>query len=253
MLGRYHLLLAHEVLAAPAEYMKFWQNLPAPAPFIIMDNSLIELGHPVSGKELLTAADIVGAQVIVLPDVLGDRFGTYRVAAQAVEEIHQYIGPKPKLLGVAQGQTLVDIFSCGRDLVKQFGLDYISVPRHVVGRVGSRTRLTGWFCSLGKMVHLLGFSDNLFDDVNTAVQHPVLGIDSAMPIWLGQAGIYVPKEIGRDWDAYLDDGTSRFGRPSDYATTTTVNDAVIENIKRVRGWLEVPIVGGAPIETSPGR
>src|SRR5881392_1163767 len=73
VLGDYHLLLAHEVLKQPNEWKKFYSKIRSflgSNPFVIMDNSLIGLGRPLEAEQIAEAADIVTADVVVLPDVL---------------------------------------------------------------------------------------------------------------------------------------------------------------------------------------
>ena len=80
-LGKYHLLLAHDVAARPDLYRAVFDDVHDT--YIIMDNSLIELGYPVTTDVMAKACEVVIPDVIVLPDVLNDMKLTldYSVAA----------------------------------------------------------------------------------------------------------------------------------------------------------------------------
>jgi hypothetical protein len=130
-LGDYHLLLAHNILADPVAHTQFWAHRSEA--FIIMDNSLIELGRPLDASKVVEAAEMVNAQVVVLPDVLGDAKATLRF-------IKHDIGKIPKhfiRLGVVQGTSLEECLRMTTEMVR-LGVDAISVPRHLTERLGSR-------------------------------------------------------------------------------------------------------------------
>ena len=253
-IGEYHLLLAHQVLENPDAHRRFYReqlgwmlgkqrgeevslrDKARRKPYIIMDNSLIELGFPLPLKDVIEAAEIVRANVIVLPDVLGDRIQTLNLAAQSVEEIHELRASSPyarkvKMLGVAQGKTFNDFFSCARDMIQTLGVEAISIPRHAVAKIGSRVKLVEEVRKYGKPLHLLGFSDNLLDDFTALSTMGVMGIDSALPIWYGLQGFELPTNPPIKAD---------FGkRPKDYESQTEINSKVIINIRRVERWASI--------------
>lgn len=230
VLGTYQLLLAHQVLEEPQAHLDFWRAQKDQ--FIIMDNSLIELGHPLPIDVVAEAADLVGARVLVLPDVLGDRTKTYKLFAGALEQAkYQGLDEKFKLLGVAQGQTSQETFLCGRDMLKA-GADFLSVPRHLVQTAGTRTEAVRLLGKLGADVrmHLLGFSNNLFDDFYTLGYPGVMGIDSAVPVWYG--GVLPEKPpVVADF-GHRPKGYENFG--ADY-----VDETAITNIQRVKRWASI--------------
>jgi hypothetical protein len=252
VLGTYHLLLAHQVLSSPETHEQFYRfEFPKSPkgwtkgvkghrngqPYIIMDNSLIELGQPLPIKDVLRAGQIVGAKVIVLPDVLGDRRRTLDLVADAIDELDAVrrtndYARSVKVLGVAQGEKHNDIIACAREMVQVLGVDILSVPRHVTSKVGSRIETTRAIAKLGKPIHLLGFSENLFDDFWTLTTIPrVMGIDSALPIWLGLQGLLLPVEPPV---------VANYGRrPSHYEQETTITDQVVANIRRVERWANI--------------
>jgi len=205
-------------------------------PYIIMDNSLIELGYPLPVEDVVAAAEIVNATVIVLPDVLGDRIKTLEHATKAAITLDELRPRSPyarrvKMLGVAQGQTLNEVFSCARDMIQLIGVDIISIPRHVTAKVGSRIKLAEMVRQYGRPVHLLGFSENLLDDFTALGIPGVMGIDSAVPIWYGLQGFELPTTPPINAD---------FGkRPEDYESQTEINSKVIQNLRRVDRWVNI--------------
>jgi hypothetical protein len=250
VLGSYHLLLAHQVLDQPAIHEAFYKGqLPRmrkypdsenrslrKTPYIIMDNSLIELGYPLPVEDVVIAAETVNASVIVLPDVLGDRIKTLEQTTKAVITLDELRPRSPyarrvKMLGVAQGQTLNEVFSCARDMIQLLGVDIVSIPRHVTAKVGSRIKLAQMVRQYGKPVHLLGFSENLLDDFTALGIPGVMGIDSAVPIWYGLQGFELPTTppVQADYGK----------RPEDYESQTEINSKVIQNIRRVERWVNI--------------
>lgn len=240
-LGDYHLLLAHEVLDDPVAYMDFWQ--PRKKQFIIMDNSLIELGKPLPVDQVCEAAELVNATCVVLPDILGMRLGTLERSYKAYDDLLNLKAPY-EALGVAQGTTQNDVFSCGRDMI-EMGVQYLSVPRHVQVKIGSRVWVTKQLAKYGKPIHLLGFSDNNYDDMFTANLPGVMGIDSALPIWYGNHKGLLPFEPRVN---------GNYGkRPWDYNVTKVVTLEAIENVRRVRGWVSYVARDVERVEQAAGQ
>lgn len=230
ILGKYQLLLAHEVLAQPEEYSRFWRAQKDQV--IIMDNSLIELGKPLPMEAILEAGELTRAQIVVLPDVLGDRIKTYELFSKAWETLealkntNEY-AMKVRTLGVAQGHSHVDVFSCGRDMIRA-GATMISVPRHIADTMRSRYLPTSMLARYGIPMHLLGFSNHLFDDFLCTAIKGVAGIDSALPVWYGLKGQILPK---------VPPEAINYGRrPEEYSKFKTITPEVIENVRRVREW-----------------
>lgn len=183
-LGDYHLLLAHDVLKNPAAYK--WQY--ASKAIKIMDNSLIELGYAMEIRDVVEAANTVGAQFVVLPDKLKDAVWTEEATKAArVEfemlESHKTAGilPMPVLQGMYHMECNYLLETWASE-----GYKAVAIPRILVEVFGSRKDAIHKAIEYGfKYIHLLGFSENLQDDVDCARIPGVMGIDSAVPIRLG--------------------------------------------------------------------
>jgi hypothetical protein len=234
LIGSYHLLIATEVAKdleawhdfwVPPEGM-IWPPFEGPGspikPFIIMDNGLIEAGAACDPHTLKEAAHAVNASCIVLPDVLGDYGKTLKAVKSSFIELEQLGFP---LLGVVQGHSLEQVHTLA-EFYTHIGVEFLSVPRVMVDIFGSRQDLVRRLSQYGLPIHLLGFSDNLEDDIATAHLPGVMGIDSAVPLWY--PGI-LPPSPPRDAD---------FGkRPKDFWDWDPMKPNY-HNVVRVREWLQ---------------
>jgi hypothetical protein len=241
LLGNYHLLIATEVVKAPNAWMAFWGSeileppFPIITPFIIMDNGLIETGRPTDPETLVRAASTVGASCVVLPDVLGDMEQTLTLARQALDDGLE--AATIAKLGVVQGQTQAEVMHCV-STYSTWGVKYISVPRVMVSIFGSRVPIVRTLYRTFSMpIHLLGFSENIDDDMRASAQDGVMGIDSATPIWRGL--------IQHEFLPHQPPITANFGkRPPDYWTRGLdpiegYRETVLieRNLTKVRQWM----------------
>jgi hypothetical protein len=228
-LGNYHLLIATEVVKDLEDWGDFWRGFPfggedIRTPFIIMDNGLIEAGAATDPQTLREAAEAVRASCVVLPDVLGDYEKTVKAVRAAYAEMASLGYP---LMGVVQGRSWLEILSLV-ELYHTLNVSYLSVPRVMTSIFGSRVQLVKDITKYSKRpIHLLGFSDNLADDMAAAVLPGVMGIDSAVPLWY--QGLLPPTP------PVLSD----FGRRPKGYWNMSPDHANYENIARIREWLNV--------------
>jgi len=188
-LSGYLLLLAHDVLAHPDEYQQlesdmYEQNLDT---FVIMDNGVIERGAPVELSELLEAANLVDADVVVGPDVIGDLYATRRLMNEQANTIRMDY----PIMFIPQGRNEFDLHACCEFYANTYEeirseplTSYWGVPRWIANELGSRRpmidiirRYDPYAC-----IHLLGMSKNISDDLMCSQLMGVIGIDSANPL-----------------------------------------------------------------------
>lgn len=195
-LGDFHLVLAHDIVEKHKEW-ESGQILPEGS-LVIIDNSIIELGKPVGPKTMQAACDILGdryKRVLVLPDKFDDPITTYDNAVKWLERYSEIAGVD--FLYVIQASSMKDqvfdyISRDIRDLV-HLGVNWVSAPRRIADQYGTRAFLVHSLqqCKLRwpqLNIHLLGFSENLIDDLYCARMWGIEGIDSAVPLRLGQQG-----------------------------------------------------------------
>jgi hypothetical protein len=225
-LGDYHLLLAHDVVAQKELYHEIFDDLDE-QPFIIMDNSVIELGEPVSNEIMEEAVRIVRTDLVVLPDAIADPKRTIEMSTETAL-LWRSEGIDTGFLCVPQGTTMGEFTDCAEQLMKLPGVQAWGVPRHATAKLGTRHHLVYALMVLKPMftMHLLGFSDNLVDDISVARATGVNGIDSAVPIRLGL--------LDEPFHTHIDSHPPRgdYWEAAKEATPT-----VLENLAKIRGWI----------------
>jgi hypothetical protein len=211
-LGNYQLLIAPIVLRDPKGFKAFFQEHDDH--FVIVDNGVIELGRSLKVEDLYHAARLVDAQLVVMPDTIDDAPATIRQTAAALAEF-RVLDKATDTMGVVQGTTFEECMECARDLV-DLGVDWLSPPRGLTKNLGTRVPLVQALASeFGLPMHVLGFSDNIEDDLKAAVAHrSVRGIDAATPCWSLQVLPPQPptdsRYLGRRPKAFWDSPLSHF-------------------------------------------
>lgn len=247
ILSTYNLVIASEVLKDPIGYRDFWSLgkrhdypyglLPTDGRTLIMDNGIIELGYPLPVKELALAAEIVHADILILPDTIDDQRMTIKQVRHTNPEWKKLRLPT-RTMGVVQGKTFAECVDCADSHV-QAGVDYLAVPRGLTPTLGSRYDLVSHIAAEHPHtpIHLLGFSENIHDDIHAAVASPiVMGIDAATPVWLGMGGrkALLPPEPPR---------TANYGRRPEWFWNASEQEgdslrAVISNLAMIEFWLQ---------------
>jgi hypothetical protein len=201
MFGSYHLLLAHHTVEEEAAFRELFERIEADKHFgdgeltIIMDNSIVELGDAVDAAMVAHAVAIIEescprARVYpVLPDVMGKGDATRNIVAENYEDWVSLIGGSGFMV-VCQGETFEDFKATLDYAVALPKVEWVGVPRILVSQIGTRAEATQAAIATGKCVHLLGFSDNMEDDIACARIPNVSGIDSAVPLRL--ADVFTP-------------------------------------------------------------
>lgn len=177
------LLLAHDVVERPKAYRLLGEA--APRCFIMLDNSLIELGYPASKDMMQDAYRIMVPNVVVLPDYLKNTKATLEACEEALRKWD--LPPHTPYMGVVQGTTMSEIKECLHFYYCDTRIKWVAVPRVLVEEFGTRHDAIKACRSRGfSNIHLLGLSDNLRDDFEcAATYHEVRSIDSAVPLRVG--------------------------------------------------------------------
>lgn len=237
VLGSYHLLLAHHVLEFPDRFRELFSDRVGCT--IIMDNSIVELGDAASDAKVLEAVQVIQEKASgrnwvtpVLTDVMGDGQATRDAATESYTWWREN-APEWPLMVVTQGNDwedyckTVDYFFSNPDTFPK--IEYAGVPRVLVKELGTRQLAIQYLEAIAPNVntHLLGFSDNVVDDVICANMISVEGIDSAVPVrysYSVEGGLYTPTaEIP--------------SRPQDWFEKGAFDDVSYRNLANIRKWV----------------
>lgn len=236
-LGDYHLLIAPTVLDRAFAYEQFFRTRESMT--VIIDNGVVELGYPLPIRQLDQAASLIGSDrhevVVVMPDVINNGQATARLTAGAVAEWRR-LKSNVKTLGVAQGTTLKECIECAKALVEE-GVDWLAISKYAAPLLGSRIELAqALYAEFPRTpVHLLGFSENLWDDIKSVAASPMVqGIDSAMPVWANDLLPLNPP----DGEPH---GLVGVRRPVDYWRRPVVQPVSSTNVRIVREWIAAEV------------
>lgn len=230
--GDYHLFLAHHTVERKTEFdplighLTIQRELQYRTVTIIMDNSIVELGGAVDDdmirEAVLTAQ---GGRAIytdrrirvipVLPDVMGDGEATRELSEEAYIRWQDTQMPGESFMLVTQGNCWEDFcrlvnhfFVENADAFPKIG--WVGIPRLLLKSMNTRWAAIHYIKAVAPHVkiHLLGFSDNIWDDVLCARVKGVTGIDSAVPCRYNGllTPITTPEAIGKRTPDWLEKG-----------------------------------------------
>jgi hypothetical protein len=198
----YHLVLAQYVLS-DRRYAAFYHNLHMQDHFIMLDNGAAENGHSIGIENVVRAADLVGVDEIVMPDVLDECNATISATANAMKFV-----PERMRAVVPQGKDWADWEYCATHLVAMH-CRTICVAKRYEAFEGGRAHALGiirqhkWH--LTHDVHLLGCYRNPLREILDAIEAApwARGIDTSAPISYAQSGDTLdhPKWHSLVWDA----------------------------------------------------
>ena len=176
--GDYAMLLAHLKDYYPARSNK---NC-----YVIMDNSLIELGGAVDVETVYNAAKQCGADEFILPDVFQNGVATITEVRKSIswlyknDHIHEM-----RLMAVCQGATIDEFVECFRRLEMIPEIHCIGIPKIAATLMkDGRPGLEWLWQGSPKAIHLLGCWTNLVEF--TKYEHPALirSCDTCIPALL---------------------------------------------------------------------
>lgn len=197
------LLLAHDVTAHADEYRELFQDPKWNDTTIFMDNSLVELKQAADIKMVKDAVDIVGRPqvVVICPDVMAEAQASAKLTKDAWEEWSWVFRDHRKLV-VLQGSTMEGFLGCAEEL-EELDPDWVSIPRVTESLFGyHRRELIPYIGAIfpAARLHLLGFSDYIWEDLRAAAHPRVSSIDSAVPFRMSTNNVLSEKIPPRgDW------------------------------------------------------
>jgi hypothetical protein len=182
--GDYAMLLAH--------LKDYYPKKHDPKCYVIMDNSLVELGGAVGVETVYNAAKQCGADEFILPDVYQNMYGTIQEVTKSLKWLHRtkHIG-EMRLMAVCQGATIEEFTHCFRVLEQLPDIHCIGIPKVAAkllpeGRPGLEYLWRG----SSKAIHLLGCWTNL--DEFERYKHPtrIRSCDTCIPALLSTHHIH---------------------------------------------------------------
>jgi hypothetical protein len=211
LIGNTHLLLAHDVVKRPFDYSKLFNPIHNPQTrsrnsLIILDNSIVELGASVDIGIIRDATYTVEPTCVVLPDVMLDTDATIKSCSDALDKWEGLLHRGGSFMYVPQGKTTHDFIRCAEALADDPRIKFWGVPRNLVGvaTLGTRQGVVRLLHSINpeRRIHMLGFSDDMVDDVLSARMLEVGSIDSAVPLRLNtrMSMTMVPPPRGDWWE-----------------------------------------------------
>lgn len=211
--GDIHLLLTHLVQEG-SPYTQFYSSRKE---LKLLDNGLFEHGVATPTPEILTKARLVGADVVIAPDVLFDPVATVKNAEEFAKAVFQENGIrrgrglKPlQMMAVPQASTIKGYQWCYKQLVDLgytwIGLSILACPKSFGGKqvngqmdVGN-SRIQAYRslreCGLWDTKvnhHLLGLGSNIAELEFFSSISSVVSNDSSSAVLHGQLGISYEK------------------------------------------------------------
>lgn len=149
----YELYLAHQILANPNKFEFLSQEKDCS--YKILDNSAYELGKGLNLEQLLQAAEIIGADEIVLPDIYKSN--------ESLEYSLKYLLEIPasfkrKIAIVAQASNVIDLKTNLTKIKQLKRIDTIMLPKW---SYSWRMDLMGALTDTDKKIHWLGMGNNI--------------------------------------------------------------------------------------------
>lgn len=170
----YELYLTHKILEAPEKF-KFLGN-EKDCSYKILDNSACELGEGMDFSKVLEAADIIGANEVVLPDI---RQSSYSLS-KTLETLSNIdiSNISYRLAAVVQGTTVNEVLQCAQQILVLKSVSTIMIPKwyttlestNGLGRINLTHAIGRMMKDLGviKDIHWLGLGTGIRELISPA-------------------------------------------------------------------------------------
>jgi hypothetical protein len=235
----YHLVLP-QIMEESEAYSDFYSEIDG---FKIVDNGAAE-GNTIYYQDLHAAAEHIGADEIVVPDVMGSCTDTMievkRFEKWALPDQFNYAG-------VVQGDNMAEVMKCLTFYDHLPWISNVHIPRILNRLIHKTFRMTfldalveatgSKFAYRFDKMHCLGASEWVREAAALAEIPNIRGMDTSLPFNMGMAGRSLDQEyIGRR-DNYFYNQVNRTGLPY---------RMVEENVRRYLDW------AGCPYKETPG-
>lgn len=239
--SRFHLALAVPELMMRKAYVKTYQRAVRLGDYVVLDNGAAE-GTCASHSEIRSYSAEVGAQEIVLPDVL------YK-SNETLQQVKWYLDDRPPVgpkMAVAQGTDIRAIKNLIRRYKEWEQITCIGIPRHLTAtldRRAVRIELANWIAEeFGTRfeIHMLGATATWLPEIKHIAKYAshVRSIDTSMPFTYALAGLKL-SETG-----------NVVQRPANYFevdhSTRVRAQLVHDNIKTYMEWADAELRAETP-------
>lgn len=177
--------LTHLVKKYP-EYKEMAKNRPEGS-FLILDNSIVELGESVTLQDILDAAKEVNADEIVLRDAYPNGPKTILRIKEDIEYLRKNnLTNKYQIMAVCHGESVED-FKATFDYINSVPeITTIGIPKVLCKWLPTKSRLelAEIFTKTDKQIHLLGSWYNLgeqIDFANSKYSNRIRSCDTCLP------------------------------------------------------------------------
>jgi hypothetical protein len=263
-IGHYHLVLAHDIV----ENKEDWKGTLPKESTVILDNSFVELGNsPAALETIFEAYRILSHEgfdrlVIVPPETFNDPARTKEQFQEGLNYFQARAIHDVEFMYVLQAHTINQISKAAFDFwLEKIGpeweqVKWIGIPRTITERMGTRMyavleclQLKLQFPDLN--IHLLGFSNNIQDDIFCARMPMVEGIDSAVPLRLGQQNKeidlhYIGDQAGPRGDYWSHEKPGLCTFPNIFRTRRHLSRTYFHDMEHFTPELEPEVKGDAP-------
>lgn len=158
--------------------------------FTILDNGVYEEGKAVDMDTLIKAAIAVGADEIILPDVIGNQKKTLKLIQDSLKWFdHNGLLDKWNLMAVCQGSTREEFAECFEEINNNPYINTIGIPK-VAGKFtpGGRISLEYLWRDCKKAIHLLGCYKNMIEYKAFVDPFKIRSADTCLPALLSIRG-----------------------------------------------------------------
>lgn len=177
--------LTHLAMEYP-EYKEMALNRPKDS-YLIMDNSIVELGETVSLQDILDNAEKVKADEIIIRDGFPKGPLTRKLIQEDIEYLRENnLANKFKIMAVSHGESMEDFITTFNFINSIDEITCIGIPK-VLQRwlpTKSRLELAEIFTQTDKEIHLLGSWYNLQEQVdfmNSKYRDKIRSCDTCLP------------------------------------------------------------------------
>lgn len=222
----YHMALGQALVQSRA-YRKYYRRLGRRDRFIIVDNGAAEPeAERVPFSNVRDAAEEIGADEIILPDVIRDCSATLTEISKH-EKIIREIPPYRRFV-VPQGETIEEWSFCLTEISRMIDFATIGIPKHLERLDDGRRSAVAAVRSMHQFdscpLHYLGIWENPLQEIRRMCRQrwPIRGIDSGAPIAYAQKNqpMDISSHVSLEWNA-----------------PHVPVEAVDHNLKQIRGWI----------------